>query len=129
MWELTPFSFIADWFFNIGQTISSWTPNPGVKELASWVTTVEEDFCEITSPAFARTYDVYTYEDSYSGSGIKMSKKVKTITRTPSPTKSIMPRFKLKLNAFKLLDLAIIGKTLFSKKRDRALKVAMYRRS
>jgi hypothetical protein len=129
MLELTSFSFIADWFFNIGQTLSSFTPNPGVKELASWVTTVEHSYCEITAAPFSNSYETYTYADSYSCSGLHLSKEVIATTRTPSPTKSIMPKFVLRLNAFKLLDLAIIAKTLFSKDRDKALKVAMYKRS
>jgi hypothetical protein len=129
MWELTPFSFIADWFFNIGQTISAFAPNPGVKNLASWVTTSTIECCEIYAAAVSVQRGVYTWSDTFTGSDLFLSKKVTTKVRTPSPTLSIMPRFKLKLDAWKLLDLAIIGKTLFSKDREKALKIAMYRRS
>jgi hypothetical protein len=38
-WELMPYSFILDWFFDIGETLASWTPEMGVKKLASWVVT------------------------------------------------------------------------------------------
>jgi len=30
MWEFTPYSFVADWWFNVGDWISAMTPNPSV---------------------------------------------------------------------------------------------------
>jgi len=38
-WEAIPFSFVADWFFNIGSYIEAITPISGVKRLGSWTTT------------------------------------------------------------------------------------------
>jgi hypothetical protein len=133
MWELTPFSFIADWFFNIGHTISSFTPKPGVKNLASWVTVEEIDHCEIRSDwsSGSNSSSGYSYPVDFGTriNNVLVSRTVRKFTRVPSPNRSLLPTLSVRLSAFKLLDLAIIGKTLFSKKRDKSLKMAMYRRS
>lgn len=42
VWEAIPFSFVADWFFNIGSFIDAASPRGGVKRLASWTTTKVE---------------------------------------------------------------------------------------
>jgi hypothetical protein len=38
LWEIVPFSFIVDWFFNIGDIISSYSVNTALKPQGSWVT-------------------------------------------------------------------------------------------
>nr|UJQ84984.1 MAG: hypothetical protein 1 [Leviviridae sp.] len=51
-WELVPFSFVVDWFINIGSTLNALNPNPTWKILASWVKTeythIFDGFAEIT---------------------------------------------------------------------------------
>lgn len=37
-WELTPFSFVLDWFLNTGDYIQAISPKIGVKKLAGWTT-------------------------------------------------------------------------------------------
>lgn len=37
-WELVPFSFVADWFLNIGDLVSTVSPMVGRKALGSWTT-------------------------------------------------------------------------------------------
>lgn len=39
-WEVVPFSFVADWFVNIGDYLRAITPKLGVKVVGSWTTTV-----------------------------------------------------------------------------------------
>jgi hypothetical protein len=41
-WELIPFSFIVDWYFNVGSYIGAITPKVGVKVLGEWTTVVRE---------------------------------------------------------------------------------------
>lgn len=40
VWETIPYSFVADWFVNIGSWLQAVTPNPYVKVRASWLTTI-----------------------------------------------------------------------------------------
>lgn len=41
VWELVPYSFVADWFVNIGDYIKAITPVPGVNVLGSYYTSKE----------------------------------------------------------------------------------------
>lgn len=42
MWELVPYSFVIDWFSNVGEVLQAISPNPAVKYLGHWVTCVYE---------------------------------------------------------------------------------------
>jgi len=55
MWELLPYSFIADWFFNIGDYVKAVTPKYRVRELASW--TVIKDVKRTSSDCFIYSLD------------------------------------------------------------------------
>lgn len=121
-WELIPFSFIIDWFFNVGDIIASWTPEAGLAMEASWVT----------------VFDTVLQQSYISDSYIKCAAGVEyvnprviignaskwTLTETkyrfPDPQRSVLPRFNLNLDTLKLVDLLVIAKNLFF--RDRALK-------
>lgn len=37
-WEVIPYSFVADWFWNVGDYITAITPKAGVRHLGSWTT-------------------------------------------------------------------------------------------
>ena len=68
IWELIPFSFVADWFFNIGDVVSAVTPDAGVSTLCSWTTVVIEETTKWQSTS------VWAAGDGY------------PITRTPGST-------------------------------------------
>lgn len=114
LWELTPFSFIADWFWNIGQTISSFTPTAGTKELASWVvlTDTREYLKWVDDCTMMADPENYNHGCSIIFTDSKIGATIKTVERIVQPSRSFIPRFKLRLNALKLLDLAIILKSL-----------------
>lgn len=40
-WEKIPYSFVADWFVNVGDWLQAVTPNPYVTVRGNWVTTVD----------------------------------------------------------------------------------------
>lgn len=114
MWELVPFSFVVDWFFNVGKTIASWTPRYGIKVLASWVVV---DTTSTQGTFFTGFQNVWTepsaWENTISASGAYVVKMTHTRQRVPNLPRSILPTFSVRLDAAKLLDLAIWGKRYF----------------
>lgn len=40
-WELVPFSFVVDWFVDVGRVISAITPKVGITRLAEWYTVTD----------------------------------------------------------------------------------------
>lgn len=42
LWETVPYSFVVDWFSNVGQWLSAVTPNPDVTIGGNWVTTTDK---------------------------------------------------------------------------------------
>lgn len=111
LWEITPFSFIIDWFVNIGDTIAAWTPDSGVTQLASWVTvetnitqTNRSGSCTNINPT-GRDYVMNFF--SWGGSKTVVKRR---ISRTINPPLGAFPRVSLHLDALKLVDLGIILK-------------------
>jgi hypothetical protein len=112
VWELIPFSFIIDWFFNVGTTLAAWTPEAGVKTLTSWVTVDKTVTCtRKVDSAFGKGY--YDHE-SVSDSGGSISLINREYTRIPNFSRSLLPNFHLNLDALKIVDLAIILKQLMA---------------
>lgn len=117
IWELIPFSFIIDWFFTVGDVISSWTSNPGLHPLTSWI--VEEhklksvcsvDGFFITNPVSGATgFDSVVTQSSGTTTVEAVTKR-----RIPTPSRPILPTFKLNLNTAKIFDLVTIGRNLLS---------------
>lgn len=54
-WELIPFSFVADWFVNIGPYVRAITPKVGVKVLGNWTTT--QDIQQSFTTSFVKSMD------------------------------------------------------------------------
>jgi hypothetical protein len=110
--EVIPFSFIAGWFFNIADIVSSWSPVAGVNELASWVTvktTLKQDVTLLScSP---RTPPAVYGEFTWSGTKTLITT---TTQRFPSPRRDIWPRLDVNLDSLKLLDLGIILQGILS---------------
>jgi hypothetical protein len=111
-WDLIPFSFIVDWFFNVGETLSSFAPNVGMKTLASWVvgeiTTIQTS--TIVGSKFKGgvigSYN-YTADSCYVGGATYHTIK-RTKVRIPNYSRPVLPNFRLNLDPLKLLDLGII---------------------
>ena len=115
-WELVPFSFIVDWFTNVGATIGSWTPNIGYEILASWVTTeiVQTQTSTVSSLGIENSSPVTGYRTdnpvwSMTGSHNKISR---SYLREINPPRGILPRLNVNLSAWKILDLGIIANSL-----------------
>lgn len=115
LWELFPFSFVVDWFFNVGKTIASWTPKAGIKTLASWL--VIEDITLASIEGESSVLGSWTHpqiaENEYTISGGAVRKLTHLTTRVPNPSHPILPVWSVRLDAAKLLDLIIMGKRFF----------------
>jgi len=113
--ELVPYSFIAGWFCNVAQLISSWAPNMGSRTLASWVT-VDETMTQSTTVGGTRiVYNPTSSKkatDAYYNITGQFSKTTYVKSRTPEPSRPILPVFRLNLDPLKLLDLGFIGRGL-----------------
>lgn len=113
LWEIIPFSFIWDWFFNIGRVIAAMTPNVGVKRLASWVVTKDVTTYEtwVEDSWIDPTYLAdYQHSRVYSVEGAHYEKMTQLTTREVDVFGKISIRANIRLNLPKLLDLAIILK-------------------
>lgn len=112
-WELVPLSFVFDWFWNLGSTLASWTPEVGLKTLASWYVLTRVHTQMVTLAQWS------PYQCTDAGICMQFSSSctpknyIRTETwkyRVPDPNRAVLPSFRINLNAAKLLDLSIIGK-------------------
>lgn len=99
-WELVPFSFVIDWFINVGDLIAAWTPKVDVTILASWVTIKE---------VRERNINIYRVH-----SGLWLDTDIAAIQsrlkyvgshRYADPEKPTLPQIIPNLNWLKFLDL------------------------
>lgn len=81
VWELTPWSFVADWVSNLGDYISAITPKIGTNLLTEWYTVHETTTCVSTIGT-----SIITLNPDYTttGGGAKRTRVVQANTRTPS---------------------------------------------
>lgn len=117
-YELIPCSFILDWFFNVGDTIAAMVGNPSLSPVCSFVTE------EVTSTTIANYYGYSQFPDSEpcqqqasaNGSLLVEPGYVNTFItvkrRIPLAKRYNLPHLNLKLDAAKLLDLALIARQL-----------------
>lgn len=121
IWEVIPFSFVIDWFCDIGTTIAAFTPEYGLRPLTSWsvVTTTTHQSITVTEasrsvtpgPAGELLHAGYRVENctlSYT--------KIEKI-RAPEPRRTILPKFHVKLDGWKVYDLAIMLRQLAGRMR------------
>lgn len=121
LWELVPFSFIADWFFTIGDTILAWTPKYGSSVLASWVV-VEEQYTQrqkvvINDCESGTVPNPWAFPHAWSNVTMSLGeafrlKVTKRKQRIVNPQRPILPSLDVSLDCLQLLDLAIISKKL-----------------
>jgi hypothetical protein len=119
-WELVPFSFIVDWFLNVGKTIASFTPNFGTKALSSWYTVQKTTYQKVgmryEDVSFADgTNPSYRWIDfSKAITGCYIDKTIISNIRVPEPSRRILPTFNVRLDTLKLIDLLIICEKLWT---------------
>lgn len=116
MWELVPYSFVVDWFLNIGKVIASWSPNYGLRTLASWCTTTDvvDQWITLASSDVGTWTHPYELVDSFTVTGGYLRKTSTNVARVINPDRPILPTWNVRLDAAKLLDLVIMAKKIFT---------------
>lgn len=114
LWELIPYSFVVDWFFNVGKTLASWSPMFGARALASWVVVTSTTVATISTSRLENTaLPVVCWYSNYCSATNGFVHKTEVVKeRIADPSRPVLPTFNVRLNAAKLLDLVIIGKQL-----------------
>lgn len=122
-WELIPFSFILDWFINIGDVITAYSPFASENLLGAWTKETEVITTDVTCiPATTGNPSSGWYYSTSSGQAFSCGILSTTAERTAaSPSASLS--FNINLDSLKLTDLVsifisryagIIGKLLKS---------------
>lgn len=121
-WELIPFSFIVDWFVNVGDTICQFKHDRTFRALTSWVVSSEKTTKIIVPQAFVpwsapdtASQRVRNFDYQANGGYTKIITETKV--RTPNPARSILPRMTVNLDPLKIFDLAIITNKIRQKAR------------
>lgn len=111
LWELAPFSFIVDWFVNVGDTIAANSPHAGVNQRASWATVKTTIVQKAIASGHTNNFGTYTPTTvviSSSASGGTFQREELVLHRIKNPRISTFPSVDLHLDVWKLIDMGII---------------------
>lgn len=114
VYELIPFSFIVDWFFNVGTIIGAWAPKASLQVLSSWIVEahlLQRDVVITAVDPLMLEPVVWQTASIEGGNNYSWGTTIKR--RLPSPDRPILPSFNLRLDMAKIADLASIGYALF----------------
>jgi hypothetical protein len=108
-WEVVPFSFIADWFFNIGDNFAAYSPFASGTLYGTWVTTREtlNEATEATAVA-AAGWDTPTKRCTITGTKVASLTSSRTLTERYSVDPNFGLRLRLNVDFSKLIDLGSI---------------------
>lgn len=114
IYELTKLSFVLDWFFNVGDLLSSFTTSSNLTPLASWcvedhVFKTMRGSTDINIHNISSPYS-YSLESSYYGTLVE-THHVKR--RVISPSRAWYPSIKINLDWKKVVDLAAIARSIY----------------
>lgn len=125
IWELVPFSFILDWFFNVGDIISAWEKNASLVILGTWVTETLIETSDIDAIDVTHQWNSIGYNGvSMSVSNPGTKRVVRTVQlRTIDPSRPIIPSVKVNLNVAKLSDLAAIAWSILGGSSRKGLRI------
>jgi hypothetical protein len=101
--ELTRFSFIANWFFNIADFLASWTPDIGVTVKGTYVSLTEEVTRTLIVDTAQIAYPYVPVTTNLTGGTCKT--RVVRHRRYSNPSKPKFPRLRINMDGLKVLDL------------------------
>lgn len=97
-WEVIPFSFVIDWFVNVGDWIEAATPLPkGLRIVGEWVTSVETIESKYLGGQLKYTVTLPAPATTFTGSFGGCSSKRTTVWRTTHPVMTSHPVLKAKM--------------------------------
>lgn len=115
-WELLPYSFVIDWFLNVGDVIASWEPITDYNILSSCVTVRDDRVQTIKQFDFR----MGRYSDSYIDTcpdhlyvanqicdmpDVEYKKTTSRQYRVANPSKPVIPSLDINLDVAKLVDI------------------------
>lgn len=119
IWEVIPFSFVVDWFYQVGLWLRAATPDPSIAILGNWISTVDDIEQETVMlpvtgtisipPSPDVTYSLYG-GDSYHQTDRNLNREC-GIPLAPGPLKVETPlSFSNLLDGLFLLHGSVVGK-------------------
>lgn len=120
-WELIPFSFVADWFVNIGPWIEAITPKAGIQVLGSWTTVDEEASTTrrtyISDGGYVTTSGTRYYRNIVDN--CETEEVLKTTSKTRVPGINVGLTFNVSplegdIGKLRIVDLVALGRQLLS---------------
>jgi hypothetical protein len=114
-WDLVPFSFVMDWFFNVSAVLSAWSPHLFVHPLASWskVVKITTKECRVVpgSVSWNSAASSKPFRSSYGAvSGGLMQLVRVDVERVADPKRPIVPTSQMKLGAAQVIDLLALSR-------------------
>lgn len=92
-WELVPFSFVADWFVNIGDWLEAISPRSDISVRSSWCTVVTELTSSMAGGTISRSLGTTKFSGTYNS----IVRKNISVVRTANPVIPSTPVLKGKL--------------------------------
>jgi hypothetical protein len=106
-WELIPYSFLIDYFVNVGDILNSWVSAQRLEFL--WVGyTLREEVTSDVTVQFAKSHHTYTMSANDPGNGTNKRKRVYRRSESTIPLPSLQSSFKL--SSSQGLNIAALGK-------------------
>lgn len=91
LWELTPYSFVVDWFVNVGDWLKAISPTVGRDILGCWVTSVYDATTVINGGELVYTVPASPTPYNVTGSVGSSTLTTNTVIRTANPSISTYP--------------------------------------
>lgn len=108
IWSLTPFSFVGDWFVNVGEWLQAVIPDPTYVVRGTWLTDVT-DISVLTEAGILYAPQIGSRPPTQGYYGPSLSKRV-TINRTPNYQVPTTPLLRFKpLNVIQTADAMALG--------------------